>query len=417
MIAIGRRRSRSKTRAWARTPARRALAHSLPWPHPRTDAATTRGGHSQNIMSPAAAKPFDVAILGATGFTGKLACEYLQKYKSPVRWVATGRSATKLAQLAKELGLSEDQTRVVDVKDEASVRAIVKDCAVVANYAGTPFLDKALPVVSACVEAGTSYVDITGEVPLHRASYDCHHERAVETGSCILHGCGYDSVPSDLGAFLAATALRQRYNTGASKLKTFAGNSKGGISGGTLATALMLSGLSGGSTDVKSLPGVAEVGSGGSDPLSPPGRSVAPVGQGGGMPIGYDANLQTWHQPFIMAGVNTPVVRKSASILSYGAACHVEEVQASKSLMAAITGTASLALMALLAIPPLRCVDVLPSCARFRPPSLHIQPLDDGLLTAEVSHVFRLPRLVAQRSALRTQGAAEARGGTVQGAA
>jgi len=114
--------------------------------------------------------------------------------------------------------------------------------------------------------------------------------------------------------------------------------------------------LSGGSTDVKSLPGVAEVGSGGSDPLSPPGRSVAPVGQGGGMPIGYDANLQTWHQPFIMAGVNTPVVRKSASILSYGAACHVEEVQASKSLMAAITGTASLALMALLAIPPLRAL-------------------------------------------------------------
>ena len=91
----------------------------------------------------------------AAGGETKLACEYLQKYKSPVRWVATGRSATKLAQLAKELGLSEDQTRLVDVTDEASVRGIVNDCAVVANYAGTPFLDKALPVVSACVSSGT----------------------------------------------------------------------------------------------------------------------------------------------------------------------------------------------------------------------------------------------------------------------
>ena len=132
-------------------------------------------------------RPFDVAVIGATGFTGRLACEYLHTKCPDVKWLATARSETKLEQLRAELGLESSQTRVVDCTDPAGLSALATECSVVANFAGTPFLDKALPVVEQCVTHACHYVDITGEVPLQRASYDKYHEAACATKTLIIH--------------------------------------------------------------------------------------------------------------------------------------------------------------------------------------------------------------------------------------
>ena len=192
-------------------------------------------------MPAAPPRAFDVAVLGATGFTGRLACEYLASTYPPtsnIRWIVAGRDEAKLRSLRTSLGLSDLTMRTVDCHDAEAVEALVKEARVVANFAGTPFIDKALPVVEACAQHGTHYIDITGEVPLHRASYDLHHAQAEASKALVVHSCGYDSVPSDLGVLLAVRRLQEEFGVATAELKAFSGASKGGISGGTLATAL-----------------------------------------------------------------------------------------------------------------------------------------------------------------------------------
>lgn len=228
-----------------------------------------------------------------------------------------------------------------------------------ANFAGTPFADKALPVVEACVRHGTHYVDITGEVHLHRASYDQYHQQALDSKCLILHSCGYDSVPSDLGAYLAVKALKERCGVPCAELRTFAGASKGGISGGTLATALgVLTGK------VKNLPGMREAAARGVYSLDPEQADGVVAGgpdtsDAGG--VGYDERAHSWYMPNVMAGVNAPVVRKSAKLLGYrgtrGSVPAYSEVAACTSRWKALGGTAGLAVGGLLlAIPPVRAL-------------------------------------------------------------
>ena len=240
------------------------------------------------VASPA--RQFDVGVLGATGFTGKLACEYLSKnYATGLTWAVAGRSEAKLASLRAALSIDESNVRIVDCYASDTVEALAKECRVIANFAGSPFADKALPVVEACARHGTHYVDITGEVHLHRASYDAHHEQALASGALIVHSCGYDSIPSDLGAYLAATKLREAFGVPCAELKAFAGASRGGISGGTLATALgVLTGR------VKHLPGVREAAARGVYALDPAGASGGPdTSDFGG--VRYDRRVDTWH--------------------------------------------------------------------------------------------------------------------------
>ena len=243
--------------------------------------------------------------------------------------------------------------------------ALARECAVIANFAGTPFIDKALPVVQACAESGTNYVDITGEIPLHRASYDAHHAQAKASGALIVHSCGYDSVPSDLGAWLAVRKLKEACNVRCAELKTFAGESRGGVSGGTLATALgMLSGKT------KRLPGVAEAAARGSYPLDPEGAAGGPDSGDFGR-VRFDARVSTWHMPNIMAGVNAPVVRKSAALLGYSTQpgqCSYSEVTAVGSMAKACLGTLGMLVGGLcMMTPPVRA---LPSDAKVLPPTL-----------------------------------------------
>ena len=120
---------------------------------------------------------FDVVVLGATGFTGKLACEYLAKQQGKVAWAMAGRDLGKLERLKTELA-TEVPLLKVDVKNDSELQEICKKAKVLLNFAGTPYADKALPVVEACVSSGCCYVDITGEATFMRSSADQFDEKA-----------------------------------------------------------------------------------------------------------------------------------------------------------------------------------------------------------------------------------------------
>lgn len=280
-------------------------------------------------------RSYDVVVLGASGFTGRLAVQYLNERYSSLNYAVTARSTTKLEQLKQMISGSPNAVATLcDVTDPLSLDSVVRSASCVLNFAGSPFIDKALPVVEACAKHGTHYVDITGEVPLHRASYDRYHKAAAESGAIILHQCGFDSVPADLCAYLAVKAMRERHDCQCSEVRLIMADSKGGVSGGTLASGAHL-------IANRDLPGMAEVKARGAYPLDPADGTGGPDtsfdGRNGAL-VSYDVLARTWTMPFIMSGVNVPLVRKSAALLGYGAqdGCRISEAAACKSRLEGI---------------------------------------------------------------------------------
>mmetsp|Transcript_14537 Transcript_14537/g.42692 ORF Transcript_14537/g.42692 Transcript_14537/m.42692 type:complete len:420 (-) Transcript_14537:496-1755(-) len=309
-------------------------------------------------------KSHDVVILGATGFTGGLAAQYMARAYTapnsavPVRWGIAGRNREKLDKILSGLPCSNKDnidTFVCDVTNAEDLERVIKATRVVANFAGTPFIDKALPIVELCARHATHYVDITGEIPLHRSSYDLHHAACQASKAVILHGCGYDSVPSDLAAYLAAKTLRERYGAECAHLTTIVGDSSGGMSGGTLATIIELV------TKGSSIPGAKEAAARGAYALDPAGCNGGPDrGVAGDLGIvGYEKRAKTWFAPFLMAAVNAPVVRKSNALAgyAYGKEVRVSEVMKANSLLGAVATVVSLATVGVaLALPPIRAL-------------------------------------------------------------
>jgi len=296
-------------------------------------------------------KKFDLVIFGATGFTGKLAAEYVHAQYPGIKYALAGRSLTKLESVRDSLGDKNIPLLVADAQDSAALDQLAASAKVVANYAGTPFLDKALPVIEACTRHGTCYVDITGEIALQRASYDRYHEAAIKSKSLIIHSTGYDSIPSDLGAMLAADAMKKRHGCKCKSIQLVAGESKGGVSGGTFYTGL---GLMFGSQD---LPGMKEVKELGCYGLDPKGASRGPDTSDTVSSVEYDQVSGGYVVPFIMAPANSPVVRKSNAIFGYryGRTCSYREVAAVPSWLAGVASLGFLGLFGLLVtFPPTR---------------------------------------------------------------
>ena len=152
----------------------------------------------------AAGRPHDVVLFGATGFTGGLTAEYLADHAPPgTRWALAGRNRKKLEGLRDRLASrhpSGDPPLLhADVNDPASLAEVAQSARVVITTVG-PYINYGEPLVAACADAGTDYVDLTGEPEFVDLMYLRHHARAVETGARIVHACGFDSVPHDLGA-------------------------------------------------------------------------------------------------------------------------------------------------------------------------------------------------------------------------
>lgn len=303
-------------------------------------------------------KQYDVVILGATGFTGSIAARYMATHynprsATPVRWALAGRNRAKLEGVVSTLPDSSSiDLLICDVSDLIALERVVLSTHVIANFAGTPFIDKALPVVELCAKNGVHYCDITGELPLHRVSYDRFDEASKESHAIILHGCGFDSVPSDIAAFLAAKAMRERHGCACSSITGFAGKASGAFSGGTIATGIALI------TASEDMPGLKDANSRGAYALDPKGATGGPDKSNGPI-LAFNKLLGKWTAPFVMAPTNAPVVRKSNALLgyTYGQGVRYSEVQAVESLVSAIGLIVGLALIGtILLVRPLRAL-------------------------------------------------------------
>ena len=185
-----------------------------------------------------AERQLDIVVFGATGYAGQLVARYLASHAPEgVRIGLAGRSAQRLADLRARLdpAASAWPVLVADSADHESVAALARAARVVATTVG-PYRWQGLPLVGACASAGTHYADLSGEVLFIRESIDRFHQVAVGTGSRIVHCCGFDSIPSDLGVLLLLRAARAD-DAGDLKDTTLVVTAlKGGISGGTLAS-------------------------------------------------------------------------------------------------------------------------------------------------------------------------------------
>jgi short subunit dehydrogenase-like uncharacterized protein len=185
-------------------------------------------------------RAYDVVLFGATGFTGALTAEYLAANAPPAaRWALAGRDPARLEALRAGLadrypGAADVGVVSADVGDSASLDALAADAKVVITTVG-PYLRYGEPLVAVCAEHGTDYVDLTGEPEFVDRMYVQHHERASNSGARIVHSCGFDSVPHDLGVLFTVQQLPEGVSL---KVEGFV--QAGGVpSGGTLATAML----------------------------------------------------------------------------------------------------------------------------------------------------------------------------------
>jgi short subunit dehydrogenase-like uncharacterized protein len=151
-------------------------------------------------------RSYDVVLMGATGFTGGLTAAYLAEHMpAEGSWALAGRDMDRLGALRDRLGVDVPLLRA-DVTDPDSLRDLASSARVVMTTVG-PYLHYGEPLVAACAEAGTDYVDLTGEQEFVDLMYAKYHERAVETGARIVHACGFDSIPHDLGVYFTIKHL------------------------------------------------------------------------------------------------------------------------------------------------------------------------------------------------------------------
>lgn len=260
-----------------------------------------------------AARDFDVIVWGATGFTGSLVAQYLaERYGSDgaLRWALGGRDTDKLRALRDSLGEPAANLELVTGNsfDTASVDAIARRARTVISTVG-PYAQYGSPLVEACVRHGTHYCDLAGEAQWIRRMIDEHHERARQTGARIVHCCGFDSVPMDIGVWFLQQEAMRRHATYCRDVAMLVRATKGGVSGGTMASMMNVVRESRADRSIARIV-VAPYS------LNPPGEREGPDerDQAG---IRHDELAGTWTAPFIMAGINTKVVRRSHALAGY----------------------------------------------------------------------------------------------------
>lgn len=264
----------------------------------------------------------DVVLYGATGFVGRLTADHLVRHAPRgTRIGLAGRSEKKLEKLRRRLGVRAEKWPIIvaDADDPAALSAMAKRTKVVASTVG-PYAAYGLPLVQACAENGTDYVDLTGEVLFARRSIDAVDELAQRTGARIVHSCGYDSIPSDLAVRAAARAAQEDGAEGIGDTTTYA-TLKGGFSGGTIASARRQA------EEMTADPSLRSIVT---DKFAlSPDRSAERSGEFRDVPsVHFSEEADSWVAPFIMASYNTRVVRRSNALTghSYGPDFRYQEV-------------------------------------------------------------------------------------------
>ena len=258
-------------------------------------------------------REFDIVIQGATGFTGTLVAEFmLRKYGvgKDVRWALAGRSKEKLETVRDSLGPEAEGLELIlaDSFDPEALGALASRTKVVLTTVG-PYALYGSDLVAACVEAGTHYCDLAGEVHWIRKMIDQHQSRAQQTGARIVHCCGFDSVPMDIGVWFLQEAAREKFGAYCRSITMLVKATKGTASGGTIASMLNLI------SESRKDRSVARILV---DPygLNPENERQGPDGRDQQKVI-YREDANSWTAPFVMAGVNTKVVRRSHALAGY----------------------------------------------------------------------------------------------------
>jgi len=265
------------------------------------------------IIEHQASREFDIIIQGATGFTGTLVAEYLLRQygvDGNLRWALAGRSEEKLRDVRQGLGsaASELELIVADSFDKAALQSLAMRTRVVLTTVG-PYALYGSDLVEACVNSGTHYCDLAGEVQWIRKMIDTHHDRAKETGAKIVHCCGFDSVPMDIGVWFLQRAAREKYGSYCESISMLVKATKGAASGGTLASMMNL--IKESREDRNIARTLVHPYS-----LNPEGEREGPDKRDQQRVV-YRDDAKAWTAPFVMAGVNTKVVRRSHALAGY----------------------------------------------------------------------------------------------------
>lgn len=254
----------------------------------------------------------DLIVWGATGFTGRLVVEYLlERYGvgKTVRWAIAGRSQAKLDALKTEMGKPASGLLVItaDSHDPDTLRALVRRTRVIITTVG-PYAKYGSELVAACVENGTHYCDLAGEPQWIRKMIDQHEEGASKSGARIVHACGFDSIPSDIGVYYLQQEAQRKFGEPCSRVKMRVRAMKGSASGGTIAS--MMNAIEEARADREVARILVNPYS-----LCPPGARKGPDKRDQSGPV-MDKDLDVWTAPFVMAGVNTKVVRRSNALMN-----------------------------------------------------------------------------------------------------
>jgi short subunit dehydrogenase-like uncharacterized protein len=268
------------------------------------------------------AREHDIVLFGATSFVGRLTAEYLLgAAPEGTRIALAGRSAARLQALREEIGAGHWPVVVADTGDPASLRAMASSAGVLASTVG-PYRRYGIPVVRACAEAGTHYADLTGEVVFMRESIDSFDATARESGARIVHTCGFDSIPSDIGVLLLHERVTAEGAGNLAETALVVRSFRGGVSGGTFAS------MRGMIDDRRRDPALGRLMD---DPyaLSPDRGAEPDLGPEKDL-IGVERDRLSggWVGPFAMAQVNTRVVRRSNALSgwAYGREMRYREV-------------------------------------------------------------------------------------------
>lgn len=296
---------------------------------------------------------FDIVVFGATSFVGKILCSYMTDYYGvggTVRWAAAGRSLLKLEEVRDSLGKRADALELIvaDAADEVALKAMVARAKVVISTVG-PYALYGEPLVKVCAETGTDYVDLTGETQWIRRMVGRYHEQAEASGARIVHCCGFDSIPSDLGVHFLEREAMAKFGAPATRVKMGVKAIKGGMSGGTVASLMNV---------MKEVAKEPELKKELADPYSIcPREHGFSARQRNITGAKFDKDLGRWLAPFIMAAINTRVVHRTNALKdkAYGMMFRYDEAMMMKSRMQATMATLGMGIfMVLASIAPTR---------------------------------------------------------------
>lgn len=253
---------------------------------------------------------YDIVVFGATSFVGQILSHYLAEtygFGKEVRWAIAGRSESKLNALKQDLGKGAAQLPVIlaDASDEDALKTMCDQTRVVISTVG-PYALYGEPLVKTCAETGTDYCDLTGEVQWIRKMVETYEDKAKASGARIVHCCGFDSIPSDMGVWFLQHQAEETFGTPCQDVRMRVKVARGGFSGGTVAS--MMNVAKEAAADPKLRKELANPFS-----ICPPdhrSRTRQPSLKG----AEFDRDFGVWLAPFVMGAINTRIVHRSNAL-------------------------------------------------------------------------------------------------------